>query len=150
VKGSDAKENFAIVGSGVSESADQHVHIRESPGFNIGAAGQPPRNRPGTAGDTATRPHWPGTSRRHPGIVRRASMSEQSNLNLVRRMYEALNAQDLEAHHEFWHDDMIWHGPPGFGDVAGPDGFRNAVLKPFYAAFPDYHVRDEIQVASGD
>ena len=77
-------------------------------------------------------------------------MSAESNLNLVRRMYEALNAQDLEAHHEFWHDDMIWHGPPGFGDIAGLDGFRNEVLKPFYAAFPDYHVRDEIQVASGD
>ena len=43
--GSDAKENFAIVGSGVSESADQHVHIRETPGFNIGAAGQPPHCR---------------------------------------------------------------------------------------------------------
>lgn len=77
-------------------------------------------------------------------------MSEESNLSLVRRMYEALNAQDLEAHHEFWHEDMIWHGPPGFGDIAGLDGFRSEVLKPFYAAFPDYHVRDEIQVASGD
>ena len=43
--GSDQKENFAIVGAGVSESADQHVHIRETPGFNVGAAGQPPRCR---------------------------------------------------------------------------------------------------------
>jgi quercetin dioxygenase-like cupin family protein len=40
--GSDRKENFTIIGGGVSESADQHVHIRETPGFNIGAAGQPP------------------------------------------------------------------------------------------------------------
>ena len=40
--GSDRKENFAIVGPGVSESPDQHVHIRAAPGFNIGAAGQPP------------------------------------------------------------------------------------------------------------
>ena len=40
--GSDRKENFSIIGAGVSESADQHVHIRETPGFNIGAAGQPP------------------------------------------------------------------------------------------------------------
>jgi mannose-6-phosphate isomerase-like protein (cupin superfamily) len=43
--GSDAKENFTIIGAGVSESAEQHVHIRETPGFNIGAAGQPPRCR---------------------------------------------------------------------------------------------------------
>ena len=43
--GSDRKENFTIIGGGVSESPDQHVHIRETPGFNIGAAGQPPRCR---------------------------------------------------------------------------------------------------------
>ena len=40
--GSDRKENFTIIGGGVSESPDQHVHIHETPGFNIGAAGQPP------------------------------------------------------------------------------------------------------------
>jgi len=43
--GSDQKENFTIVGGGVSESADQHVHIEDTPGFNIGAAGQPPKCR---------------------------------------------------------------------------------------------------------
>lgn len=43
--GSDQKENFTIIGGGVSESADQHVHINEAHGFNIGAAGQPPRCR---------------------------------------------------------------------------------------------------------
>ena len=43
--GSDQKENFTIIGGGVSESPDQHVHIRERPGFNIGAAGQPPKCR---------------------------------------------------------------------------------------------------------
>src|SRR4051794_21312063 len=43
--GSDQKENFTIIGGGVSESPDQHVHIKETPGFNIGAAGQPPRCR---------------------------------------------------------------------------------------------------------
>tara|TARA_B110000967_G_scaffold140658_1_gene143697 strand:+ start:1281 stop:2279 length:999 start_codon:yes stop_codon:yes gene_type:complete len=40
--GSDQKDNFTIIGSGVSESPDQHVHINQTPGFNIGAAGQPP------------------------------------------------------------------------------------------------------------
>jgi len=43
--GSDTKENFTIIGGGVSESPDQHVHIALSHGFNIGAAGQPPRCR---------------------------------------------------------------------------------------------------------
>lgn len=43
--GSDQKENFTIIGGGVSESPDQHVHISVPHGFNIGAAGQPPRCR---------------------------------------------------------------------------------------------------------
>ncbi|MYK31192.1 MAG: cupin domain-containing protein [Boseongicola sp. SB0670_bin_30] len=43
--GSDQKENFTIIGGGVSESPDKHVHIKETPGFNIGAAGQPPHCR---------------------------------------------------------------------------------------------------------
>ncbi|GAM62900.1 hypothetical protein JCM19232_4577 [Vibrio ishigakensis] len=40
--GSDKKDNFCIIGAGVAESTRQHVHIRETSGFNIGAAGQPP------------------------------------------------------------------------------------------------------------
>ena len=43
--GSDQKENFTIIGAGVTESPHQHVHIRETPGFNIGAAGKPPNCR---------------------------------------------------------------------------------------------------------
>ncbi len=43
--GSNLKENFTIIGAGVSESPEQHVHIKETPGFNIGAAGQPPKCR---------------------------------------------------------------------------------------------------------
>ena len=36
--GSNQKENFTILGGGVSESPDQHVHLTEKVGFNIGAA----------------------------------------------------------------------------------------------------------------
>ena len=43
--GSNRKENFTIIGGGVSESPDQHIHICDTPGFNIGAAGQPPHCR---------------------------------------------------------------------------------------------------------
>ncbi len=39
--GSTEKENFTIIGAGVSENPDQHVHITERHGFNIGAARQP-------------------------------------------------------------------------------------------------------------
>ena len=41
--GSEEKENFTIIGPGVSENSEQHVHISEPHGFNIGAARQPPR-----------------------------------------------------------------------------------------------------------
>jgi len=40
--GSDRKENFTIIGPGVSENPDQYVHIKEPHGFNIGGARQPP------------------------------------------------------------------------------------------------------------
>jgi mannose-6-phosphate isomerase-like protein (cupin superfamily) len=40
--GSDKKENFTIIGAGVAEHPDQHVHISEPHGFNIGGARQPP------------------------------------------------------------------------------------------------------------
>jgi len=40
--GSDAKENFTIIGPGVSENPNQHIHIAEPHGFNIGGARQPP------------------------------------------------------------------------------------------------------------
>ncbi|MFO6448881.1 cupin domain-containing protein [Erythrobacter sp. NE805] len=41
--GSDRKENFTIIGPGVAENPNQHVHISEPHGFNIGGARQPPR-----------------------------------------------------------------------------------------------------------
>ncbi|MEM9310056.1 MAG: cupin domain-containing protein [Pseudomonadota bacterium] len=40
--GSDKKENFTIIGPGVSENPNQHVHIARPHGFNIGGARQPP------------------------------------------------------------------------------------------------------------
>lgn len=40
--GSAEKENFTIIGPGVAENPDQHVHIGIPHGFNIGGARQPP------------------------------------------------------------------------------------------------------------
>ena len=77
-------------------------------------------------------------------------MNINESKKLLENMYEALNAQDLEAHHKYWHEDMVWHGPPGFGDMHGIEHFKYKVLKPFYEAFPDYHVKNDIVVAEGE
>ncbi|NQY89705.1 MAG: cupin domain-containing protein [Colwellia sp.] len=39
--GSDQKENFTLIGPGVAENPEQHVHISIPHGFNIGGARQP-------------------------------------------------------------------------------------------------------------
>jgi quercetin dioxygenase-like cupin family protein len=39
--GSDKKENFTLIGPGVAENPNQHIHISIAHGFNIGGARQP-------------------------------------------------------------------------------------------------------------
>jgi mannose-6-phosphate isomerase-like protein (cupin superfamily) len=39
--GSDRKQNYAFIGSGVSQNPDQYVNLTELHGFNLGAAGMP-------------------------------------------------------------------------------------------------------------
>jgi len=39
--GSDQKENFAFIGGGVSQNANQFINLTEEHGFNTGAAGMP-------------------------------------------------------------------------------------------------------------
>jgi quercetin dioxygenase-like cupin family protein len=39
--GSDRKENYAFIGAGVSQNAEQYVNLTENHGFNTGAAGMP-------------------------------------------------------------------------------------------------------------
>jgi len=77
-------------------------------------------------------------------------MKTEYGLTLIHKMYDALNSQDLDAHNEYWHDDMVWHGPAGFGSIHGLEAFKQEVLIPFYAAFPDYHAKNDIEVANGD
>ncbi len=74
-------------------------------------------------------------------------MNVEHNLDLVHKMYEALNSQDLDEHDEYWSEDMIWHGPPGWGDILGREAFKYKLMEPFYKIFPDYHVVNEIEVA---
>ena len=40
--GSEQKENYSIIGAGVSESADQFVNLQEPHGFSLGVAAMPP------------------------------------------------------------------------------------------------------------
>lgn len=40
--GSEQKENYSIIGAGVTESADQVVNLREPHGFSLGVAAMPP------------------------------------------------------------------------------------------------------------
>ena len=77
-------------------------------------------------------------------------MTTEYGLDLIHKMYDALNSQDLDAHDKYWHDDMIWHGPDGFGAIHGLQAFKQDVLVPFYAAFPDYYAKNDIEVANGD
>ncbi|MEM0937444.1 MAG: ester cyclase [Pseudomonadota bacterium] len=74
-------------------------------------------------------------------------MTATDNVKLVQDMYDALNSQDLDAHDRYWHADMIWHGPPGFGDIHGLTAFKRDVMVPFYTAFPDYHAKNDIEFA---
>ena len=55
-------------------------------------------------------------------------MTLDESKKLLADMYDALNAQDLEAQHKYWHDDMVWHGPPGFGDIHGIENFKYKVI----------------------
>ncbi|MFT4064091.1 hypothetical protein [Paraburkholderia sp.] len=42
MKGSDLKENYSLIGPGVTQSADQVVNLREPHGFSLGVAAMPP------------------------------------------------------------------------------------------------------------
>lgn len=42
IPGSELKENYSIIGAGVSESTDQFVNIQEPHGFSLGVAAMPP------------------------------------------------------------------------------------------------------------
>ena len=75
-------------------------------------------------------------------------MTKEHNLDLVQKMYAALNAQDLDKHDEYWSEDMIWHGPPGFGDINSIEAFINDEVSQLYEAFPDFNGDFEIIFAN--
>ena len=62
---------------------------------------------------------------------------QQFTPTTLNEIFEVLG--DLEAQKEFWNEDMIWHGPPGFGEIHSLEGFLRDELSVFYEAFPDFN-----------
>ncbi|KAG1579485.1 hypothetical protein G6F46_015655 [Rhizopus delemar] len=61
--GSDLKENYSMIGAGVTQSEDQVVNLTEPHGFSVGAAAMPA----GVAGNSAgARARAPAKSRAAP------------------------------------------------------------------------------------
>jgi len=76
------------------------------------------------------------------------STKGKQNIALIQRMVSALQTHDLDAHDEIWAEDVIWHGPPGFGDVYGLEALKRDVLEGiFYQLLPDFYDDVEIQLA---
>ena len=106
--GREQKKNLTIIGGGVSERAGQHVHIRETPGFNIGVAGPPPklpgarhsRRTPGVffglvIGPDAVLPDRPGFAGR---FVPRGSISDDACANDARDSLEPMRGHWKPGH----------------------------------------------------
>jgi len=75
----------------------------------------------------------------------------KQNIDLVQRMASALQTHDIDAHDKIWAEDLIWHGPPGFGTVYGLEGYKRQVVQGiFYELLPDFYDDVEIQMADDD
>lgn len=75
-------------------------------------------------------------------------MSTATNTTVIRRLFDAVNAHDLEASVELAADDIVVHTPiPGI--PSGRDGFRG-FMAAYFAAFPEQRVEVQHVVADGD
>lgn len=75
----------------------------------------------------------------------------KENIDLVQRMASALQTHDIDAHDDIWAEDLIWHGPPGFGTIYGLEGYKQQVVRDiFYELLPDFYDDVEVQMADDD
>lgn len=56
-----------------------------------------------------------------------------------------LNQQRVDESPRYWIDEMIWHGPAGFGEIHGLEEFKADVQR-FFRIFPDYRAVNEFHV----
>ncbi len=75
-------------------------------------------------------------------------MSAEDNKAIVRRAYDAINRNDLDALEEMVDSDITDHDPaPGQGP--GLEGVKQ-YFSSLHAAFPDVHMDVEDMIAEGD
>ena len=75
-------------------------------------------------------------------------MSEQENMRIAEKLFEALNAHDLNLGSDYEADDYQFEGPGTSGTV-NRDQAR-AYTQGFFDAFPDLHFEIKQRVAQGD
>lgn len=107
--GSERKENFTIIGPGVAENPEQHVHIHLPHGFNIGGARQPP------------------------GCVNSQHSHDTAEVFVIHTGHWRFKTgpDGADGHVELWPGDTISipiHAFRGFENVGGDVGFMFAVL----------------------
>lgn len=61
-----------------------------------------------------------------------------------------LNQRRYHETSRYWHEDMIWRGPHGWGTVRGIDNFIKNVIGPQGRAFPDYEANNVMWIVEGD
>ncbi len=72
------------------------------------------------------------------------------NKQLVADMYAGINKNVLGLMAQYWHEDMVWHGPAGIGTREGIEDFEQNYRRAFIKAFPDKHADDIVRIAQGD
>ena len=74
------------------------------------------------------------------GLVYQESDSSESNktLKIVEEMLSKLNTPD-KAWYPYWHENMLWYGPAGFGSYIGVKNFENFQV-PFESCFQGWTV----------
>ncbi|WP_245810006.1 nuclear transport factor 2 family protein [Halorubrum vacuolatum] len=77
--------------------------------------------------------------------------TRQTNKSIIHTFSESIrrtapgSTQDLLS--EYYHNDIVWHGPSPINTLRGRDELRNEFWDPFLEAFPDLQKDDYILFA---
>jgi steroid delta-isomerase-like uncharacterized protein len=75
-------------------------------------------------------------------------MSEQENIRVAEKLFEAINAHDLDRGSDYETDDYKFEGPGSNGALNRDQG--RAYIQGFINAFPDLHFELKQKIAQGD